>query len=295
MERRVNLSGRRSRRFLEELSLQDPFPHLRYLHSHGIADSQIRGAVEEHFLEVPGPAESSSVTCLSSDDDLFHPSDHHFRSPFHTFCEDSVEHVPPSCLFRMGYVILEMLRCIGSRPFRISCDIGEVEDDLFHRADGVFEFLSRLPGESDDEIGRYRKRSVFCPQILDLGFEILIAMLPIHSPQHVIIPALKGEMEIIACVLEVEVRIEDILRHIMRIRRSETDPVYSSDSIHLFKKLSEWGFEVMLGSPLREIGIPEPHSPLLPIAVDILPKQDDLLRSPGCNFRNLIQDLFFSS
>ena len=48
-------------------------------------------------------------------------------------------------------------------------------------------------------------------------------------------------MEIITQVREIEVGIEDILRHIMRIGAREADTIESIDATDLVEEISKWG------------------------------------------------------
>ena len=100
-------------------------------------------------------------------------------------------------------------------------------------------------------------------------------MFSIHTTEHVIGTALECEVKRMACVLELEMSIENIARHVVRIRRGETNTVNSGDGVYLFEEGTEGGFHVG-GCPCEGRFVPEFLAGEFAVAVDILSEEDNL-------------------
>lgn len=86
-------------------------------------------------------------------------------------------------------------------------------------------------------------------------------------------------MEIVTHLIELEMCIENIAGHIVRITGSETDTIQSFDGVDFLQKFTERGFCTLLRIPLQLLAIPELFLCFFPVAVDILPKQSDFFGS----------------
>lgn len=67
-------------------------------------------------------------------------------------------------------------------------------------------------------------------------------MLSIHPLEHLITSRLQCEVEIWTHLIEVEVCIENIASHVMRIGTRESDTIEPVDRVDIFEEFTERGF-----------------------------------------------------
>ena len=198
----------------------------------------------------------------------------------HAFLKKNIEPGPSEGFFLGRHVVREIFRCERSGAARVPGDIDEIEPALEERFFGEREIFLGLSRESDDDIGRDGKEGIAGAEVIQLGLEVAIGMLAVHRLQYPVRSGLEGEVEVRAERWDLEVCVQDVSGHVVRIGTREADPVDPFDVPEFVQEFPKRRFfPGNMSVPGERFRVPELRLRFLSVAVYVLSKERDFADS----------------